>query len=672
MSSEDRDLDLLATSKRKWWIAGAVAGGLLIVMILFGLMPRSRPPSTRRDTTVTRSEDPLEVARQALTRSGEADTVRSALTQINTAIGKGIDNPPPGLKPDEAAALKKTCGLNAEDIEEITPHIYSLLDAPHVEYCLLLRDAARSLEVRAAGVKPGPASEGRLDQARLAFAWVMRQVRLYPGQPGEPGRTATPDLVLRRGSGTVFDRALIFLDLLRQTGSLQGSMPDITGALLYCKNADGRKQFWACGVDVGDGRGLYLFDPGLGMPLPGPSGKGIATLGEIAGRKEVLGQLAVPGAPKYDITPDQASTAEVDLYCNLSALSPRMRHLQDEFLPPAVEVRLAVDVAAELARLQRTVAHDGKGFVVGIWKEGVRTWRHFLLPSEGGVGQPQRFALRRLPGFTLPSDMTEVNMPLKDLFGLGVVPWEYLHPVFRNHVEFPYVSGLGGEIRHRFAAPFKQAIATAGARDMLLRGQIRKAIPRLVEEQDGWSGYQKRLETASLAELSEQIRAWKEKAQATYARSTTASTAEAREESAQEIAKLWSDATPVLLLLMAGVAEARSAEIAYQVALCKQEEAERLQTRLDLLEKEKKTDDSDQRKAVTAWREALAAWTGFLRDHRDRPETVAARQLRGRVYAKLGDWKAAVADWKDSSEPMTALERIANLYNANLKPEQYR
>jgi hypothetical protein len=675
MSIEETDLDTSATARRRWWIAGAVVAGVLVLALVFNLRPRSRPPATNRDTTVTRTEDGVEVARQALAGSGEARIVRSALTQINTAIGKGIDNPPPSLKPDEAAVLRDLCGLGQGDLDEITGNTYSLLDGPHIEYCLLLRDAARSLEGRLAGLQTANTPEGRarvrLDAARLAFEWVMRQVRLQPGLKSQPGGWATPDLILRRGLGDPLDRGVIFLDLLRHFGSLQGSMPEIVGALLFFPASKDQRLFWACGVDVGDGRGLYVFDPALGLPIPGPGGKSIATLGETASDPKVLAQLQVDGAPKYGVTMEQAATAEAALHCTLSALSPRMRQLQDVFLPPTVEVRLGVDVEQELERLRKAAGAGGKKTPVQVWKQGVLISRQFHMPAEGGLGQPMRIALRDLPGFTLTTDPTTAILPLEQIYRYAVVPWLYMPVLFRDPVEFPYQSGLGNAIRDRFARPFQEAIFTAGARDLRLRGRTREAVPLLVGERDHWLPVRQQLEAAAPRELVEQIAQWKAKAVIAYAHGVSAPTSD-KEEAVREIVEVWKEAGPVLVLLLGSVAEARIGDITYEVALCKHEEAERMQARLDLIEKDSKPEDADRRKTATAWREAVSAWDTFLRDYKNRPDAIAARQWRGRAHARLGDWKAAVEDWKDTSGPLPDIVKLANFYHASLPPEQYR
>src|SRR5262249_60746163 len=90
----------------------------------------------------------------------------------------------------------------------------------------------------------------------------------------------------------------------------------------------------ACGVRTNKGNDLSLFDPRLGLPLPGPDGKGVATLAAVRKDPALLAQLST-GEHRYDVTAEQAQAAEARVAFPLSALSPRMRHLQDKLLPQA-------------------------------------------------------------------------------------------------------------------------------------------------------------------------------------------------------------------------------------------------------------------------------------------------------------------------------------------------
>jgi hypothetical protein len=71
---------------------------------------------------------------------------------------------------------------------------------------------------------------------------------------------------------------------------------------------------------------LYLFDTSLGLPIPGPGGKGIATLGQALDDPQVLRQLDVEDLPYPLAAKDLKIAALID--AEPDALSRRMQLLQ--------------------------------------------------------------------------------------------------------------------------------------------------------------------------------------------------------------------------------------------------------------------------------------------------------------------------------------------------------
>jgi hypothetical protein len=764
MSSEPAGVEQPTKPGRVWWIVGGVAAGVIVLMVLLS-MGRPTPQKVRSTEPVAKGGDRLESARQALAADNPPPTVssvHSALQQINLAFTQGTE-PPPAMPPEEMELLKKTCGLDAGDLEEIVQNNYTPLDDVYVAYCLLLRDVAQSLEITLAGQQAeltrAEQVQRRLDQVRLAFDWVVRQVRLQRGLLGVRELVTTPDLVLRLGFGSAEDRAKIFLGLLRQIGTRTGSAitdraivvgdawasvalglfgqstvagpaayllevaeaacvapwgskPEIAGAMLCYTDAKGEQQLWACGVDIGDDRGLYLFDPRLGMPLPGPDGKGIATLREVVAHPELLDRLKVPDGPKYDVTPKDAAESKAYLFCPLNAMSPRMRHLQDELLPPSVEVRLGIDVVGELARLKRAAMGQGKEPVAEVWDpppppekakgilwpdgkvrwpDGVRTWRYFLTKTEGGTALEVPVQLSYFPGYAPYDPQTLVRLPWKTILQWGIVPWFDIPPDYfhANQLDFAPSNEMGINIRNIFQEPFVDAVFAPGARDLRLRGRMRDALPLLNAERQKWTDAQQRLSNASREELDRSFEEWKKKAVEVYARfKKAAKSSETADEAKVELTQVWKEAVAVILLLHDGIARTRNVDITYEIALCKHEEAERAQARLQLLEQEKKAEDADRQEVKAAWREARQDWSTFLQDCKARADgprgknelamlyrsnlIAAALRLRARTAAKVGDWTDAIKDWKDPAAARTEGERLANLYHANLPSDKYK
>ena len=145
-----------------------------------------------------------------------------------------------------------------------------------------------------------------------------------------------PEFVLRRSFGSPLARALIFLGLLQQLGH--------DGCLLSFPPSSGKPpRYWACGC--GEDGQIYLFDPRLGMALPGVAGP-VATLAEVREKDSAaLRRLYFDKDTHYDVTPEMAAAAEVHPAPSLSALAPRMAYLEKE-LGPKIKVRLAADLGA--------------------------------------------------------------------------------------------------------------------------------------------------------------------------------------------------------------------------------------------------------------------------------------------------------------------------------------
>ncbi len=330
-----------------------VAPGLfligLVVFLLLG-SPKTQV-DTRKGNERERQENHLAAARSALAKQTDLAAYKAIVPQLNFHLQKAKEHAPAPLSPEKRRGLAAQWSLSPSDLDEVGSPIFTALDAHHLETCFLLRDAARGVELAMPGAKQTP-----LEQAQLAFAWVMRQVRLPQFATTAAANALDQELlplgfVLRRGWGTARQRALVFLGLLEQIGLDSDDSSRLQGALLFCPDEKGQRRLWACGVAMGDKpEALYLFDPRMGLPIPGPDGTGVATLAQTCDDKmKVLDQLQVDNL-HYDVTREQARQAEVYLFCTLSALAPRMVLLQDHLLRDSqVHVRLAADVPNALS-----------------------------------------------------------------------------------------------------------------------------------------------------------------------------------------------------------------------------------------------------------------------------------------------------------------------------------
>jgi hypothetical protein len=241
---------------------------------------------------------------------------------------------------------------------------------------------------------------------------------------------------------------------------------------------------------------------------------------------------------------------------------------------------------------------------------------------------------------------------------------------FRNNRNFPIDSDLGRRVQDSFAAPFIRPTLDPGqSRDLLLRGRYSAAEPELVKERETLRDQQK--ERANAADLERRAGEWVNQAANLYAQLLQAGPQE-REAAKQRVNAIWNDpsARPVYALLFSAVAEARNPEVSYQLGLCSQEQAELLQARLDLQKRARGVAAEDD-KTQQAWQDARSAWKQYEEDYPKHVDRAAARLLRGRAEAMLGDWKHAVASWKKLSDSMTDLEKLAALYLARQLEKQH-
>ncbi len=625
--------------------------GVLVVLYSSG---SDREKTTGPEEKKQHRENFLATVRTTLARQTDLAACRTVVSQLNAHLQQGgEDEAVKPLPPDKVAELRRQLDLDHGALSELTASGFTPLDAYHLENCFLMRDAARTLELVAPAGRGGkPVKQSPLDRAVLAFAWVDRQVRLAPSSAArDDPRPVPPDFALRRGRGTALERALVFLALLEQLGADEAN-GSLQGCLLFLPGDGKQGRLWACGVvSAAQPDDLYLFDPRLGIPLPGPGGKGIATLAQARRDPTVLGQLQVDSF-RYDVTGEQAAAARAEVFVPLSALAPRMRLLQDRFLrergqpdqplPPPVRIRLAEDEPGALASVRRAVVSaGGKADQVLYWRDGVGILRDFIPKEEGGSGKDRR-----------------------RLHQVAAVPWEFFPAVFRDPVQFNPESGLGQAVRSFFAGPFLRDLNEAGSpRDLLLRGQFLAATRALRREQDQWLHARERQQEAT--NVAEGFAEWQNKAFAIYAeieRSGGASDPMVRER--LNALWRWKPGDAIDVVLNGSLAQARHPAVTYQVALCKHEQAVRLQQRMLLAERAGVRRPDEARKVREAWEQADYWWKQYLADYAKRPAAPAARRLHAEALLQLGDRKGAAEAWRDLSGLTDDLQKLARLWLA--------
>jgi hypothetical protein len=613
----------------------AVLGAALVPLLALGC---GRPVSTRKGARAPaqKQEDVRELARASLVKAPDLTTCRTSLAQLGNYLADHADVKPTPLSSEAHALLTKEFGLIADELAEVESTAFTPLDASHLEFRCLLRDGLSSLALD--GLSP-------LERAVAGFDWVMRQVRWE-----ERGKLALsqdfmlpadfvlgPDFVLRAGHGTAMERALVFLNTLDQLG--------IDAVLLAAPTTGDQPRLWACGALID--KAIYLFDPRLGIPLPGPGGAGVATLAQAQKEPGVLGQLTIDAKLPYDVTMEQARGARLVVGCPLSSLAPRMQLLQDTLLGPAVRVRLWTDLVGRIHKCQEIAGTEAK---VTVAREAVLAQRLFLPPDEGGIDKHNIKAFMR-----------------ESLVPLAFLPTEIVR--------------LEGELRDRtigaFAGRFiSLALMPGKPRDQALRGRFDEVIPVLqtIRERgdDQWNKW-----IADRQELGQRLKQWHTAAVESHAQLIMAQEARKRgtaadvEGARKRVDDVWERGGGTLITIIDGcAAEPFRQQATYLLALCRHEQAEHLQTRLERAPVEEK--ELLKAQAREAWGDAKSLWDFVINDppllfpgRASRSSIIAARWLRARAYAAFGDKSSAVSQLRDfTSAPFSDLEKTLFLYRA--------
>ena len=163
-----------------------------------------------------------------------------------------------------------------------------------------------------------------LDRARSLFDWVVRNIQI------EPDRTdripQLPRETLLFGRGTTAERVWVFMLLLRQwdmdsailaipvegpeaAGTSKSDSKPGSAASSTSQKTEPALQAWCVGVLID--KEVYLFDPRIGLPLPGPGGVAFddsgqltvqpATLTQVAADAKLLRRLDIDASHPYSV-----------------------------------------------------------------------------------------------------------------------------------------------------------------------------------------------------------------------------------------------------------------------------------------------------------------------------------------------------------------------------------
>lgn len=277
-----------------------------------------------------------------------------------TAIGKTVVEPL-----SEQARGRLEAGLPAVLIPHVESIQFDRPDAAHLDTCFLNRDIVTHVTANI---------NDPLAKVEAIFEWVVRNVQVLP--PEElPPTPLMPGITLLVGVGSELERAWVFLELLRQVG-IEGAM--IAHTQTDPQSKETSYQPWSPAALVNDA--LYIFDTTLGLSLPGPDGKGVATLRQVLDDTELLHGLDLDAEHPYRIRPEHLENLVLLLESTPLYWAPRMKFLQ-EHLSGRNRLSLWSDLVALEDHLQKATA---KPLPIALWSAPFQVYENRLGSPEFG------------------------------------------------------------------------------------------------------------------------------------------------------------------------------------------------------------------------------------------------------------------------------------------------
>ncbi len=272
-----------------------------------------------------------------------------------------------------------------------------------------------------------------LTRAQRLFDWTIRNIQLQPDKEGRLPQQPWEAMLLGRGSA--MERAWVFALLCRQQGLEAAMLQPVTEK----EAAEAPSPIWAVAVCIG--QEAYLFDAGLGLPIPAPKGielgpRGLeirpASLAQAASDPQVLARLNLDPQQPYPVQSSQAARVRVLLVASPQQLSRRMRLVelqmvgQDKILlttnptasaavwrklPQVAEVQLWTYPFEVLSRMEAITPKESQertleflpfqaGAAEGLWKGRLLHLKGRLVGEEGATAcyqavRPSNFDLSR-------------------------------------------------------------------------------------------------------------------------------------------------------------------------------------------------------------------------------------------------------------------------------------
>jgi hypothetical protein len=311
----------------------------------------------------------------------------------------------------------------------------------------------------------------------------------------------------------------------------------------------------------------------------------------------------------------------------------------------------------------------------------LRVSRAFLPPEEGGVAQqPYRDFVRQqvVPWQYFPQPLNALpGEPGRRLRTLFAAPFVYfsMEPKMPPELLVMWLPGLSelSTDQPGTRKPAENLLRSPLPHELMLHGRFDEAAPLLYAMRKELEDQKRR----RLSPKSEAVLQWSRKAMEAYSdlsraeeagkiRGKQAPSPGALAEARDKVNLLWGpQSAPVIALLQRSGSEAMLERVSYLLALCKQEQAERLQIKREHAGRLSKTVSAAEAKdGADAWKSASSWWRTYLNEHPTTPAAPAARLLWARALRALGEPEAAAALLEDLTGVPLDLEKTARLYLA--------
>ncbi|HZZ27857.1 MAG TPA: hypothetical protein VFE46_07590 [Pirellulales bacterium] len=266
-------------------------------------------------------------------------------------------------------------------------------DGNFLREAAVLRDIANAIQ---------PEKLDDVSVAQALFDWTVRNIQIE-APPAADALPLEQWVALEQpvenayfGTATPLGRAWLFMLLARQRG-----LDVVLLATPDPRNPDQPRPWVTALLSEGE---LYLFDFSYGLPIPGPGGKGVATLSQAAADPAVLKQMDVPGDRIYPRKPADLQTVTVLMEASPGYLEPRMKMLESHLTG---HDRLVLSFSpTELAEKLRGVKHIDQ---IKLWTqpyEVLEQRRNVSIPVQQAAG------LENMP-FTILADPEQSRRQLQ-------------------------------------------------------------------------------------------------------------------------------------------------------------------------------------------------------------------------------------------------------------------